>query len=134
MRFEFALDVPANTLETAPAELECPLTHGVITGVRLFYPPESSGLVHARVRRGLHQVWPLNPEGAFLAHPQEDTWGEYEELLDQPLGVTLQAWNDDDTYPHTIYLAINMLPQAVAERDRETSSLLGRFLRLVGLQ
>lgn len=131
MHYEYTLSAPANTPANAPARLNCKLTHGVLTQIRLMYAPEGNGVLFSRVLRGGFQLYPLNPESAVQSAWPPREWVEYEELLAEPYILTLEAWNEDDVNAHTVYLSLTLLPQEVAAGRQEDLSLIGKILRKV---
>ncbi|MGH6998549.1 MAG: hypothetical protein ACREEO_10140, partial [Phenylobacterium sp.] len=67
------------------------------------------GLVHVRVRHGLHQLWPANPGGDIAGDGALIAWTENWELSREPFALRLQGWNLDDTFPHTVTVRIALL-------------------------
>ena len=102
MFYEFALTVPANTAQAVPAELEMPLSPGTVVQVGVQFPRGCVGLVHVQVLDAEHQVWPTNLDGDIAAEGFTVSWPEDLDLADSPYTLTLRAWNDDDTFPHTV--------------------------------
>ena len=102
MYYSFDLTVPASTAETAPLVDEVELVPGTVTRVELQFPRGCVGLVHVKVFHAAHQVWPSNPGGAIAGDGSLVGWAEQWELDDKPSGLRLVAWNDDDTFPHTV--------------------------------
>ncbi len=131
MRYEFSLAVPPQTSEREPVRQECAITHGVISQVRIMYAPEGNGVLHSRVLRGGFQLYPLSPEATILVANPPLEWDEHEEIYDAPFSLILEGWNDDDTFAHTVYLSITLLPQDVVEGGKEDLSFLSKLLRKV---
>jgi len=102
MFYEFDLAIPANTPASAPAELTVDLSPGTITMVEVQFPSNCVGLVHARILDGVHQVWPTSLDTDIAGEAQNVRWSEEYDLLELPYQLTLQGWNDDDTYQHTL--------------------------------
>lgn len=112
MLFTFAITIPANTPEPTTPTLVLPLVKGQVTQVNVSFPAGHAGLTHLRLRRGLHQVWPANPEGNFSTDNQAIVWPEVYDIDTPPLQLEAYAWNLDDTYPHTITVHITIQPAA----------------------
>lgn len=102
MFYEFAVTTPANTPSTSPKITDVYLVAGVITWVEVQFPRGCSGLVHAAVRDKLHQVWPTNPDGNISGDDVHVDWLEHYELAEEPYGLHLVTWNNDDTFAHTL--------------------------------
>lgn len=127
MLYTFALTIPANTPEPATATALLPLTAGTITEMNVSFPAGHAGLTHLKLRRGLHQVWPANPEANFSTDNQAIVWAENYPLLAAPFQLEAYAWNLDDTYPHTITVHISIDPSGVE------ASLLDQVRQLLGM-
>lgn len=113
---------------------ELKLGRGILTEVRIVFPPGCAGLVHCRLLHQAHQLAPTNPEGDFSGDTYPQVYSEYFELFATPYLLVLEAWNDDDTFAHTIYLSLTVLPESVVRAASEDLSLIGRLLRrLMGL-
>jgi len=103
MFYRYSLTVPASTSQAAPAILAMHLTHGIIHHLEIGFPPGCAGLVHAAIYRFEHQVWPTNPDNTFA-------WDDYNVvirheafgLITLPYTLSLRAWSEDNTFPHTI--------------------------------
>lgn len=129
MFYSKPITIPAQTLESDPIEKYLPLGLGTITRWFIGFPPGCAGLVHVTIYRFEHQIL---PEG----EGQDLYWDGYmfviEEryaLVDEPYEVKIVCWNNDDSYEHTIYIGVEIMPIP----EETTESLLQRLLRaLVG--
>ncbi len=102
MLFSIDITAPANTPATAPVEQEVQLPPGIIHRVHVQFPGGCVGLVHTRVMRGAHQVWPTNPAGDLSSDGRVIEWDDDYELDAAPFALTLQVWNLDDFFNHTV--------------------------------
>jgi len=107
--YSFDLEILANTLATAPKELEVNLTWGVITEVEIRFPPRCVGLAKVKILERRHQLWPANLDEWFYGDDETIKWDEYHELFVMPSIFTLLGYNDDDTYPHTPIIRFEIL-------------------------
>lgn len=126
MIYVYPLTIPANTPATAKQITVLALTRGRITRVMIEFPAGHVGLTHLYIRRGLHQVWPANPEVNFKSSNETILWDDDYDLTAAPHELVAYAWNEDDTYEHTITVRI-VLDPAKAERNfiEEVKGLLG---------
>ena len=126
MIYVFPLLIPANTLETAKQRTVLALARGRITRVMIEFPAGHVGLTHLYIRRGLFQVWPANPEVNFKSSNETILWDDDYDLTAAPFELVAYAWNEDDTYEHTITVRIVIEAPAV-ERSlvEEVKALLG---------
>lgn len=113
MFYDYSFEIPANTTEARPERQDVRLTHGVIHRVEIGFPGGCAGLVHLQIKRGLHQLWPSNPDGSFNSDNYTIVFNEYQPLKTHPLTLTLVGWNLDDTFPHTIEVRFGVLPEEV---------------------
>uniref|UniRef100_A0A6H2A1X5 Uncharacterized protein n=1 Tax=viral metagenome TaxID=1070528 RepID=A0A6H2A1X5_9ZZZZ len=109
MFYSFGLPIPANTLKTAPKELEVNLTWGVITEVEIRFPPRCVGLANIKILERRHQLWPTNLDEWFYGDDETIKWDEYHELFEMPAIFTLLGYNGDDTFPHTPIIRFEIL-------------------------
>lgn len=109
MFYSFDLPIPANTLESAPKELEINLTWGVITEVEIRFPPRCVGLAKVKILEHRHQLWPTNRDAWLYGDGETIKWDEYHELFEMPAIFTLLGYNDDDTFPHTPIIRFEIL-------------------------
>jgi len=108
MFYAFPITIPANTPETAKLETVLNLSAGNITRVNIEFPAGHVGLTHISINRGLHQLWPTNPDAALSSSNETIAWEEEYVLDDQPYLLHAYAWNEDDTYEHTITVRIEL--------------------------
>jgi len=106
MIYVFPILIAANTLETAKQKTTLELTRGKITRVMVEFPAGHVGLTHLAINRGLFQLWPVNPESAFKSSNETIIWEEDYNLDTPPYELEAYAWNEDDTYEHTITVRI----------------------------
>jgi hypothetical protein len=102
MFYEFTLTIPANTPATAPVYDVVQLSPGTVSRVEIQFPRGCVGLVHVKVLRALHQVWPTNPDGNISSENANLSWSDDYDLSEPPYELTLVGYNLDDTFPHTI--------------------------------
>ena len=113
MFYVFPLTIPASTPETAKQITTLELARGTVRRVNVEFPAGHVGLTHLFLRRGLYQVWPSNPEANFKSSNETISWDDDNKLDTQPYRFVAYAWNDDDTYEHTITVRLQLEPLAV---------------------
>jgi hypothetical protein len=124
--YVFPLTLPANTPEAAKLKTVLPLTAGKVTRVMVEFPAGHVGLTHLHINRGLFQVWPVNPDASFKSSNETIIWEEEYDLDTPPYQFEAYAWNEDDTYEHTITVRI-ALEALEVQRSlvEEVKALLG---------
>lgn len=111
MVFSFYLTVPSNTPKTAQIRKRLKLTRGVLWKLDIFFPPGSAGLTHIHIDEALHQVFPLNPDGDFSGNNVVFSGEVYYKLEREPYELDLWGWNTDDTYAHTVFVTMWVMPE-----------------------
>jgi len=101
MFYRFGVTVPKNTPKESPVEQMVRLTAGVVEKVEITFPAGCAGLVGLRILRGGHQVWPTSPGEWFVSDDYTISFPEHYEILDEPLELRIQAYNEDTSYDHT---------------------------------
>ena len=102
MFYSFDLTIPRLTTEADPATAVAEMNFGRIHRVEVQFPRGCYGLVHVRVLHALHPLWPSNPDGDLAGDGFVIVWDDEFDFVQEPPFLTLQGWNDDDTYPHVI--------------------------------
>jgi len=126
--YAWRMTIPANTPKTSPVMVQCRMAAGIIHRVEVQFPIGCAGLVHTYIRRGGHQLWPSNPDGTFTADGYVISFHEGYDLSEEPHVVQWYAWNEDDTYAHTLELRLGLLPPE-ALMPWGFRDLLGMLLR-----
>jgi len=126
MIYVFPLLIPHSTPATAPQITVCQLSAGTLIRMALQFPGGLIGLAHVGLNVGLHQLYPTNPEGSFASSSETVEWEEEYELSEPPYQLVARAWNDDDTYDHTITVRVVIRePAATKSLFEEIKSLFG---------
>ena len=108
MFYNFPLTIPANTPITAQVTRTCLVSPGRVDRVMVIFPTGCVALVHVRILRATHQLWPSNLDEAFASESEFLDFVENYPLNDPPFEFILSGWNDDDTYSHTITVRFNI--------------------------
>ncbi len=134
MFYDFAIVVPANTLASAPHVETLKLTHGVITSVRLDFKHGTDHLVHVALQRGLHQVYPTNPDGDFNLDGVYCSFDDFYKLTAEPYELTVEGWSPGTTYPHVVDVQIGLIESEIALAFFKLLGAFAKFFKLVGIQ
>lgn len=124
MFYEYSFTIPANTSQAEPEELVCPLAAGIINYIAVLFPAGCAGLAYLQIKRALHHIAPVNPDGAFNSNDEVIAFDEHFELSEQPFQVELVGWNLDDTFVHTLEVRFGVEEQRLIS---EEVTILGRF-------
>jgi hypothetical protein len=134
MHYDFTLTIPPNTPEDNPLRLTCPLNYGIINKLSVEFPPGCYRLAHIRIFDKLHQVWPTNIDSSIVGDTFPVEFEEYYPVIEVPYELKIEAWNDDDTYQHSIVVRIGLLSEKVLGKielrpttEEELRTLLGEY-------
>ena len=111
MLFEASITIPKNTLKASPTEEILKIANGIITKIMVRPRPGHVGLAHLVIRHHEHQIAPSTEGMDFHGDTFPIDWEEYYESYQPPFELKLEAWNDDDTYPHTFDVFVAVLPR-----------------------
>lgn len=127
MIFEYDLTVPASTSESSPVSVEMDLAYGVVHRLEVFFPPGCHNLVKVIIRRGVHQVWPTNPDGRLKADAFTISYPVWHEMFDRPYRLIADGWSDDTVYPHSITVRLGMQRPELLTPVSKVKTVLGRL-------
>ncbi|MBA7560745.1 hypothetical protein ES708_02376 [subsurface metagenome] len=133
MFYDFSFTIPANTSKYPLYIKRAKLTHGIIHRVEIGFPDGCGGLVHLRIKRGLFQVWPLNPDGDFNSDNYTIAFNDFYELFSAPYLLTLHGWNLDDAFPHTLEIRFGILPADVLQPEEPFIQAFKKLLKRLRL-
>src|SRR3990167_779674 len=111
MIYTSSITIAANTAESSASRTDIKVTNGIITQVQILFPSGCAGLVNVQLFTGGHQFVPsthgqvIKADGVLISSP------EFLEITDAPRIISIVAWNNDETYPHTIEVLITQLPR-----------------------
>lgn len=128
----YAVTSPKLTLRSAPTTRTVGLPAGIVAFVGVQFPTGCGGLVHARILRGAHQVWPTDLDEDIASDGRVIPFTERYPLLEAPHELRLEVWNEDDTYQHTVTFFFQVDESRVAPSAPAAPGLLERLRQLVG--
>lgn len=123
MIYEKSLTIPKNTPQTALVETTIYVHPGVLQRVSIYFPPGPSGLAHVSLWYWERQLAPANPDSDFIGDDLLIDLPEDLEIVDPPFEFRVRGWNEDDTYPHTPVVRLQVIPF-----DRSQTALLGMLV------
>lgn len=115
MILHFSITTTKNTAATAKKRTIMGIVAGKVTEVSLQFPSGAQGKHHIQIARGLHQLWPLNPEADFATADETIHWFEDFNVLDPPFELYAYTWNTDANFDHTVNVRV-VIQKAIDER------------------
>ena len=130
MLYKYSLAIPASTTKAAPTEARAKLTEGYITHVSVVLREESEFLTHVAIYQGGHQLYPTNPDEDINESGGRNEWADQFYLGAGEHELVIKGWNEDDTYQHTAYIQLTVLPAYLVEEGQVGLSILQRLQKL----
>jgi len=128
------LTVPPNVPPEKPKRTTIQLKKAILTRISIKIPPGHHALAGLRILYGHIQIWP-EEKGTWLSGDDETMqWDEYFELPTYPTKLTLEAYNEDDTYEHSFVIRLMTLPKAIAAPWLGVARFVQTFEKLVGMR
>ncbi len=131
MLYEYELTVPANTLASAPVQLEMLLGRGIIHDIGVDFRAGARHEVHVVVKRALHQMFPANPEGSFKGDFFPVRYSTWEPLEEPPYKLEAYGWAPGTTYDHLVTIRLNIDPREVLMPPNPEAGILSRLGQLI---
>jgi len=119
MFFSQSLTIPANTPENNPSRAVLRVCEGTITHVWVSWYWGSGNLCGARALYNEFQFWPLSIAGWFPSTPYPLDFEENLPVDTAPFEIALEGYNNDDSYPHTVWLSVNVRRVELSENLRQ---------------
>ena len=123
-------DVPANTAKANARETSIRVGGGILHSIIVTIPPGSGELVHCQLRKSSYYILPRNEDKSIMGEHVNVNYREWLHLRARENTLTLEAWNDDDTYSHRVRMLIGVLPKGVLEVEEQYLNNLRMFMRL----
>lgn len=102
------LTIPDDTQISSPVSYDLSLPVGMINKLWVEFPRGCAGLVGLRILRGVNQIFPL-PDTVWMRSDNAVFDFRFSHVISsEPLSVTIQGYNIDDTYHHTVWVGFEM--------------------------
>ena len=127
MLFTANVTVAAETTEASPTTEVLKIAHGIITRFSVLFPPGCAGLVHCVILHHEHQIAPSTENMNLSGDTFPIEWDEYYESYQPPYELKIKAWNEDDTFPHTVTVRVAILPRKAIVAPSITDAIKDLF-------
>jgi len=108
MAYTWTITVPCNTQQDKPCADWLQLAHGTIVQVSIIFPSGCGWLVGCRFLYHDRIVFPFSPDTWYTANNYVISFNPQFDVIDKPYGLSIEAYNLDDTYQHRIGVIIGM--------------------------
>ena len=125
MIFSAEFTIPVNTTIYQPKRLVLPVSIGTVERVWVRWHWGSANLCGVR---GLYRTfvhWPLAIGEWFYSSPYPLEFAESLVLDQDPVELVLEGYNNDDTYPHSVWVGFNIMRGGRSSDDAEWLRSLG---------
>ena len=100
---------PMNTPATAPLKSIFYCTAGMIYVVKIYFPPGSSGLLHAQICDADFQIFPTTIGQSFSGDNLSLSFDETYDKNNPPYELIIKSWNIDTDYDHELSVYIGFV-------------------------
>jgi len=109
MLFTKSVTIPANTTKANPLVASIPICEGVVKHVWVRWRWGSGNLCGCRIFYESFQIWPISLTQWFVSNVQDMDFDESFEMDGVPHVFRLEAYNEDDTFPHNLTVSFAIL-------------------------
>ena len=106
---EREVTIPKGTSQTAPLREEVPVGRGLVVQTKVTFPPGPAGYVGVRLRMGGVQVIPQRLTEWLIGDDITFTYSVPVNLFGGGGTVTVEAYNEDEMYDHTVIFTFELL-------------------------
>lgn len=106
---------------------------GLVKWVGIYFPKGCSGMVYARMFFQTHQILPRDQHE--WTHGDGGWWGGdvYVPVTAAPLGIKVEAYEDDCDFDHTIQIGVEITPWNMVARHEEQAKYMRLFVQSLGV-
>ena len=131
MLYSKQITLAAGKTEAQATKTYFKVNKGVISNMWITFPAGCAGLVKLRI---YHEVHPLINENKANYIRGDNITFHFPiifEITEEPMRLTVEAWNEDATYDHTIDILFLILPKGVVLPVGATEGILESLKSLV---
>jgi len=133
MLYVIKLDIPANTPKTNPASTAIRIHEPILFHIAARFPAGCLNLAYVSIFYGELQIWPWR-EYEWVSGDDEVVWDvPFLEFKDYPYELTINGYNEDPDYDHTVYVRIIALEKRWIRWMPLLAKFTELFRRLIGL-
>ena len=125
MLYAKEVTVAPNTPKTGYVDFTLKLTKGKVKRISVFFPWGCAGLCGVQIIHRTWQIYPLSRGEWLLGNEREFNYESIIDLTSEPYEVIIRAYNEDDTYEHHPYIAVEMTKGLVVDGFEQFMRLFG---------
>ena len=131
MLYSKQITLAAGTTEATATKTYFQVSKGVISNMWITFPAGCAGLVKIRIYHEGHPFLPVNKDNYLRGDNYTFQFPVMFEILEEPMRLTVEAWNEDATYSHTVDILFLILPKNVVLPVGATEGILESLKSLV---
>ena len=131
MLYSKQITFPANTTEATATRSKFKVNKGVISSVWVTFPAGCAGLVKLRIYHEGHPFLPVNQDNYLRGSGVTFEFPVMFEIIEEPMLLTVEGWNEDDEYDHIIDVLFLILPKALVLPVGATEGILESLKSLI---
>lgn len=131
MLYSKQITLTAGKTEATATKSYFQVNKGVISNVWVTFPAGCAGLVKLRIYSEGHPFLPVNIDNYLRGDNITFQFPVMFEILEEPMLLTVEAWNEDETYAHTVDVLFLILPKALVLPTGATEGILESLKSLV---
>ncbi len=131
MLYSKQITISANTSQANSSKSYFKVNKGVISNMWITFPAGCAGLVKLRIYHEGHPFVPVNADNYLRGDNYTFQFPVMFEITEEPMALTVEAWNEDETYSHTVDIMFLILPKSVVLPTGATEGILESLKSLV---
>ena len=131
MLYSKQITLTAGKTEATATRTAFKVNKGVISNVWITFPAGCAGLVKLRIYHEGHPFLPVNQDNYLRGDNYTFQFPVMFEIIEEPMLLTVEAWNEDATYAHTVDIMFLILPKALVLPVGATEGILESLKSLV---
>jgi len=131
MLYSKQITLSADKTEAEATKSYFQVNKGVISNVWITFPAGCAGLVKLRIYHEGHPFLPVNKDNYLRGDNYTFQFPVMYEITEEPMLLTVEAWNEDETYSHTVDILFLILPKALVLPTGATEGILESLKSLV---
>lgn len=101
------------------------VVEGILSNLQILFPSGHAGLTHLRIMDGEQQIIPTNLGEYFVGDNVLISFSPDQQVMGQDIPIGLVGFNEDDTFPHTVYVYMQ-----IDATTTSPSAIVARILRI----
>ena len=131
MLYSKQITLLAGKTEAEATRTSFKVNKGVISDVWITFPAGCAGLVKMRIYHEGHPFLPVNQDNYLRGDNYTFRFPVMFEIIEEPMLLTVEAWNEDATYNHTVDVLFLILPKSLVLPVGATEGILESLKSLI---